>query len=171
MLFETHVEANKVELFFEGDNSPCMLRIQHVPSGVVIVDDTFANACLLSAQLRDTLGYSPALKLLDYWGISPNSDLYDLNHQRPYPILPQMARDIDDMFDDKSNLPSGDWVQIAETGWSNYEEGASYALLENTKTRKLGMLYVTQTLFGRDEAFEEHYTYTGWVNLVKGCED
>ena len=128
MLFETHSGPYEVKVLFEGDDRPCMLSIRFVPGDVIMSEGEFRNARMLSAQLRDTLGLGPAIEVLGHWCISPNSDLWDLNHSNPHTRLEVMARD--DEYFEPEYCPDEGYRLLDRTGWSDYEGGGRYYLYE-----------------------------------------
>ncbi len=60
----------------------CILRIHHDGLDVLRRNGRYTNARALSADLRATLGFGPALALLDTMAVPHDSDLYDLNQDR-----------------------------------------------------------------------------------------
>jgi hypothetical protein len=117
-----------VDILYEGDSVPCMVRVQHRVSGGIMLDDVFSNALIASANLRDAVGFSVACEVLDELCISPNSALWDLNHSRPHARLaildPNEAEYV------SMELPSEEYELIAAENFSSYEWSVSFYLYQ-----------------------------------------
>jgi hypothetical protein len=166
MLYETFIGMHNISILVEGENRPCMLSIRHALSQSSIVEDVFPNAKVLSATLRDTIGLQDAITFLVLARISPNSDLWDLNHSRPFPKMEIMARD--DEYIDNVYKPSDDYDLIGQTGWSGYEGSGDYYLYQHRSTMTLWIGERVYPGCGNEPYDNELWTITlsGWNEMV-----
>lgn len=167
MLFETRLGNHTISIIFESDAHPCLLKIENTGIGITLVEDVFPNAKMASAQLRDTLGWIDAKTVLNDLYLSPNSQLWDLNHDRPFALLPVMS--IDDL-DDRIRAAIGDSYDIiGETIWCDYEEGEATYLLEHRSSKRLSTISAGSSVYKSNYVTEiEITTYSAWLEL---CAD
>lgn len=82
-LFESEIDGKHVALLYSGEGQPVHLVIRLMIADHDVVDDLFPNPVVVSATLRDELGYGPACDFLRLHGIPKTSRLWDLNHSGP----------------------------------------------------------------------------------------
>jgi len=64
-----------ITILCDNPNSDCILTIEYVPNKIVLIDKSFPNARILSANLRDTLGLGPAKELLQKHNVPQSNPL------------------------------------------------------------------------------------------------
>lgn len=149
-----------IEIVHTTDRAPCAVCITYMPRGVVVLDGTFANAMIASASLRDTLGHEPAISALSKLPLSPNSDLFDLNHDRPYAYLPTVETNL--------SIPDG-WVPIDTHNYGHFSGGGNYVLCEHGHSKRLSLRSIVNESYGDEDSFEPT-SYYDWLG-IKGAGD
>jgi len=73
-----------VTVLVEAEDKPCYLVISLPQFSITRIDGVYNNTRMLSASLRDTLGYQTAVEFLTAHNVPHSSGLWDLNHSNPW---------------------------------------------------------------------------------------
>lgn len=81
-ILEGIVNDHEITIMVDNEWKPCYLKIRLVqPVELVLIDDDFPNARMLSASLSCRIGYGPACDFLHAHGVPKESQLWNLNHE------------------------------------------------------------------------------------------
>lgn len=169
MIFETNHGPHLVSLLYTGDRDACILIIRNQEINVTLVDDVFDNALLLSATLRDTFGLADSIEVLHRFCITPNSDLWDLNHSRPFDRVPPRER-FEGSSCEPDNPPGPEYNFLDDTGWSTYEECEYHFLYEHPASGQLFFMRTGSCVMLSPSEYEdelETISYRDWREMVE----